>query len=486
MSDALPLDDVAPPPPPPRGTPHGTRLSLDQMLTYAAPSVGMHFTFLLMGLYFFKFATDTLLVAPAMLGTLVGVSRLWDAISDPLAGYLSDRTRTRFGRRRPWMALAALPFGISMVMLWSPPSGLGDIAVVAWVGVGLLLFYTTYTALLVPYDALGAELSQDYHDRTRLFAYRQGVGALGLMLGVGAFYLLLQSEAPETATWGLSSRDIGQGVAIASLLLVCGTVAVLVLRVRERPDYRDRGPARVFGAFGDVARNPHARRLLGVQGLHFFSVVTLSLVSAFMFQHVMQIPSWLTAVFVACFVLGSVGAIPAWVRLSERFGKDRCWRPSLVIMGAIYTSIFFGLRHGLSQDLLSIAVAGLASACLGGATSGNFVLSRSMQADVIDYDEHETGERKEGAYLATWSFVEKCAGALAAVLIGAALQLVGYEPGAAQSDATRLTILALMSLVPAACYFGAAWLLRGFALDEAAHARIRSALDARGRSGEAP
>ncbi len=129
-----------------------------------------------------------------------------------------------------------------------------------------------------------------------------------------------------------------------------------------------------------------------------------------------------------------------------------------------------------------LVLAGLSSAILGAAQSSNFVLSHSMQADVIDYDEYVTGERKEGAYLATWSFVEKCAGALAAVLIGAALQIVGYEPGGEQTEATRLAILGLMSLVPGTCHFAAAFMLRGFALGQTEHARIRAELDARRRA----
>ena len=483
MSEALRSDDgqLAP-----QREPAG-RLSVSQLLVYAAPAIGLHFTFMLMGLDFFKFATDVLRVAPALLGVLVGVSRLWDAVSDPIAGYLSDRTRTRFGRRRPWMAAAALPFGASMVMLWSPPPGLTGGWVAVWVGVGLFLFYTAYTALMVPYGALGAELSQDYHDRTRLFAWRYGVGAAGMLLGVGAFYLLLESANPETAVMGLGARELGRLVAFTSLVLMCATVAILVAHVRERPDYRDRGPQRVFAAFADVARNPHARSLLGVQALHFFSVVTLSIGAAFLFQHVMRVPSGVTAVLVACFALGTVCAIPLWVRVSSRFGKDRCWRAALWTVGVIYLLMFVSLRDGLDPSALATVVMAVSALVLGAAQSSNFVLSHSMQADVIDYDEYVTGERKEGAYLATWSFVEKCAGALAAVLVGAALQGVGYQPGADEQDAaTRLTILGVMSLVPAACHFAAAVLLRGFGLGQAEHARIRHALDAGARAGLPP
>ena len=100
------------------------RLPLSVILTYCLPTVGCGFMFLLVGLYLMKFATDVLLIAPAAMGTIFGLSRIWDAISDPIAGYLSDRTSHRSGRRRPWIFVSMLPIGLAYWMLWSPPEAL--------------------------------------------------------------------------------------------------------------------------------------------------------------------------------------------------------------------------------------------------------------------------------------------------------------------------------------------------------------------------
>jgi GPH family glycoside/pentoside/hexuronide:cation symporter len=241
----------------------------------------------------------------------------------------------------------------------------------------------------------------------------------------------------------------------------------------------------VFGAFGDVLRNPHARRLLLVQCSHFFSVAVLSLVSAYVFQYVLRVPSGTAALLVACFAVGVVAAIPLWVMLSKRFGKHRCWSAALWALGALYTAIFFVLDAGVSSSGASFAVTAAATLLLGALQSSNFVLSHSMQADVIDWDELRTGERKEGAYLATWSFGEKCASALAAALVGVALEWVGYAPNAVQSDAVRLMILGLMSFAPAVCHVVSALLLMGFGLGEQEHARIREVLASQPRGGAA-
>jgi GPH family glycoside/pentoside/hexuronide:cation symporter len=471
--DAAAMDEVAN-----TGVPLPARLSRSILVYYALPSIGLHFSFMLMGLYFFKFATDVLLVAPAIMGLLIAGGRFWDGLSDPIAGYLSDRTRSRLGRRRSWLALSVLPFGLSVLMLWSPPPALSNAGIVAWLGLGLFLFYTTYTALAVPYGALGAELSEDYHDRTRIFAYRQGVGAIGLLCAVFAYYLLLETERGGLES--LSARELGQGIGLFAAATLCVTVAFVVARVPERTDYQDRGPERLFGAFGDVLRNPHARRLLVVQCAHFFSVAALSLGSAFFFQYVMNTPSWMAATLVGCFAGGTVFAIPVWVALSQRFGKHHCWRFALVVVGSLYLSVFFAMEAGFTASPSFLAAAIVFTTLVGAFQSSNFVLSHSLQADVIDFDEVVTDQRKEGAYLATWSFAEKCSAAVAAGLIGLLLELVGYEPGASQGESTRLAILVLMSLVPAACHFLGALVLRGYALDEREHARIRGVLSGRG------
>jgi GPH family glycoside/pentoside/hexuronide:cation symporter len=450
------------------------------ILSYALPSIGSMIAFVLMSLYFFKFATDVLLLTPGLLGFMLGASRLWDAVSDPIAGYLSDRTRSPLGRRRSWMLAAALPLGASLLMLWSPPASLEGAALAAWVGVALLLFYTAYTAYNVPYGALGAELTQSYHERTRLFAYRQVVGAAGLLLALLAFTLLLKAEDPEQAPFGLSSREMATAVGVACGLIIAGSVIWAATCLRERPDYQTRGPVRPARAFGDVFRNPYALRLLFVFAIHHFSIAALSLLGAYLFQYVIKAPTWMAALFVGAYALGVAGSIPLWLHLTRRMGKRACWSASLWGLGVVYSSFFvvFG------SDFRTAGAAAVVAACALAAVTGvlsaaGWLLSPSVQADVIDYDEYVTNERKEGAYLAVWSFVEKSASAVAAAVLGVVLQMVGYTPGGEQTRVTQLAILILISLVPGAGHIAAALAFRGFSLDEAEHLRIRSVLDGR-------
>ncbi|SVC97595.1 uncharacterized protein METZ01_LOCUS350449, partial [marine metagenome] len=130
--------------------------------------------------YLMKFSTDVLLIAPAVMGTLLAASRLWDAVSDPVVGYLSDNTKSSVGRRRVWLYAAAIPMGMGMVMMWSPPLSFSGWLLVLWMGIALFAYETASTAFYVPHGALGVELTPNYHERTRLFGYTHMISAIGL------------------------------------------------------------------------------------------------------------------------------------------------------------------------------------------------------------------------------------------------------------------------------------------------------------------
>ncbi|NQZ98447.1 MAG: MFS transporter [Myxococcales bacterium] len=457
-----------------------SKLPLSIVLVYGLPAIGLSLPNMLLGLYFFKFATDVLYVAPGVLGLLFGLSRLWDAVSDPVAGYYSDRTQSPMGRRRPWMLAGAFALAISIVLLWVPPASLEGIWITLWVGVGLLLMTTASTVFGVPYGALGAELTTDHHDRTRLFAYRSAIGGVGTVLALGAFYLLMEAEKPAESWLGLPSREVALGIAILGSVLALGSILTLVAVIRERPDYQTRGPDQIFRAFYDVFSNRHARQLLFVFTVQTFGTASMGLLAAYLFQYILKTPNWMAAVLIAGFVVPMAISIPFWVRISRRFGKARCYTATLWTLGVLYCLVYFGLRDWGFEDnpqliVLSIPPAGV----LGVVSACGFVVAPSIKADVIDFDEYQTNQRKEGAYLAAWSFVQKSAAALAAVLLGAVLQFVGYTPGAEQSGPTQFAIMALISFVPGIGFLVAAIVFGRFDLDEAEHARIRAELDAR-------
>jgi GPH family glycoside/pentoside/hexuronide:cation symporter len=239
------------------------------LLTYALPQLGVGYMFGLVILYLLKFSTDVLFIAPATMGLIFGISRLWDTIADPAAGYLSDRTRTRLGRRRPWFIASALPIALVFLALWAPPRSLAGAGLTLWMGAGVLLFYTATTIFNVPHTSLGAELTSSYHERTRVFAVRLACENAGLFLAIGGLFLLERAADPHA---------VALHQALAAAVITTGLIVWASIRLRERPEYQGRGCANPYAAFADVWRNPHARLLLGVffiQELGFASLGTL-------------------------------------------------------------------------------------------------------------------------------------------------------------------------------------------------------------------
>ena len=174
------------------------RLTNAVIWAYSAPRIAFGIMGMLFGTYLMKFSTDVLLIAPAAMGALIAASRLWDAISDPLAGFFSDNTRSRHGRRRIWMFGAAIPVGLAIVMMWSPPNFLVGLELVIWMGIALIVYETASTAFYVPHGALGVELTPNYHERTRLFGYSHMIAAIGMILGLISLQLMNMAEDKRT------------------------------------------------------------------------------------------------------------------------------------------------------------------------------------------------------------------------------------------------------------------------------------------------
>jgi GPH family glycoside/pentoside/hexuronide:cation symporter len=438
-------------------------LPLSRIIAFGTAAVGLTAMAFLNALYLFKYSTDVLLIAPGVMGFLYGASRIWDAISDPLVGRLSDQTRSRFGRRRSWIFFSIPVTSLAFVMLWGPPDGLGEIGLVVWLGAALLLFSTATTMFMVPHYALGVEMTSDYHERTRVFGVRQLMGGPGLLIGLIAFFGLARAEDPRNfALW------MGVSIAIAASLLTAFGVAPL----RERSEYQGRGGDDMRRAFWDVFRNPHARLLLAMYGIESFGAATTGLLSVFVTQYIVGAPQTWYLIVLMFYIVPSFALGPFWNRIARRVGKRRLWLWTMSLASVAY------FAHSLLGE--GMIVFWCAISAIQGATAGaGNVLGPSIKGDVIDWDELQTGERKEGSYLAVWTFVQKSAGGLCAMLLGLTLQWVGFEPNAEQSQVTKWTILALYGALPGAAYAIGALLLSRFQLNEGEHAAIRAELDAR-------
>ena len=442
------------------------------LFAFGAPAVGAGYMYLLLALYVMKFSTDVLLIAPAIMGLIFSVSRIWDAISDPLVGYLSDRTTTALGRRRTWILFSFIPIAIGFYAVFAPPVSLSGDALTWWMAASIIGFYSAMTIFFVPHMALGAELSNDYHERSRLFGLRHAFYTVGSILSLGTMQLLLNEEFRE----GGDVRAMAEEYALYAIIAMSVLVLYAVVNLRERPEFQGRLNSSPTSAFRDVWKNPHARLLVIVTFIENVGSSAIAVLTLYVTQYVVGDP--LSAPFIIlAYMLPSTASVPMWLPLSRRFGKIRVWMVGMALYGLAFGGMFFlpfleSVDARLTLIIVMAAFAGLAAGCGG-------TIGPSVQGDVIDYDEYKTGERKEGSYFAVWNFTYKSALGVMLLLTGFVLEASGFVPNQPQTMTVQIAMVSLYGALPLLCYAIGVVLFSRFKLTEQEYAVIRAELDRR-------
>jgi Na+/melibiose symporter-like transporter len=395
-------------------------------------------------------------------GLILMVGRISDVITDPLIGYFSDRTRSRFGKRKPWIAVGMLIMMMAAFMLFNPVAELvSNVYLLGWA----ILLWLGWTMINIPYYAWGAELSDDYNERTRITGWRQLFGFLGnvsvLFIPVAAGQLTGYGSLPSE---GLT---IIGGMALIGLPLF---VAITLWRVPE-PNRYGTAHAPIFKHFKLMRRN-------GSFWLLFFAFMLMSLGTGWGSATFMLFATYVvgaesqTQAILLGYYGANVIALPLWVYLSGIIGKKETWMIGGV-MFVIVTPCFLLLQLGdLWWFFLILAFYGIAG--------GNFnAISMSMKADVIEIAARRSRENVSGAYIAVWSLGQKL---VIAVALGTALPLLGllgFDPNA-EHTSEQLRTLAYVYVIPPWIFYAiAVAILWRYPISEARLRRIRSALDRR-------
>lgn len=424
-------------------------------LPYGLPAVPLALASLPLIVYLPTFYARELGIELATIGLLLTVARLWDIVTDPLIGALSDRTRSRFGRRRPWL-VAGTP--LAMAGLWfmfvpPPDAGPGFLLAVA------LLLYLGWTMITLPHQAWGAELAGDYDGRTGYAAWREGCQIAGVMLACLA-PILVGSD-----TGGLDRRTLTfmAGIAVVALpLTILWAVAALPDPPRPQPVAREKLALRLLWD------NPPFRRLILAYLLNgVANGLPASLFLLFAGER-LQLPN-LAPYFLALYFAAGVLATPLWTLLSRRFGKHRTWAASM-----LWNCIAFGAAPFLGPgDAVAFFIICLAS---GAALGADLALPAAIQADVVEVDRLRHGRDRAGLFFALWAMAGKLSLALAAGLAFALLDAGGFRVGTDNAPDALLLLALLYGGAPILFKLGAAALVWRFPLDRTALERLRQTL----------
>jgi glycoside/pentoside/hexuronide:cation symporter, GPH family len=459
----------------PVNEPKAEKLSLGTKLIYGAPSVAGAAMAIPVAIHVNPFYSDTILVPLAWVALAAALARVLDAIIDPFVGWLSDHTQSRWGRRRPWIAIAAPLAALVFVGLFTPPTGLAPPEAAVWFGTMLMLFFTLNMLYGLPHAALGPELTLDYHERSTLFSVREGFALFGTLVAAVVPGILIPLMGDERRAFAYMS------LAYAGLMIAL--YWLLVLRIRERPDF--------------VARKsnplvPGVRRAL--RNRPFFVLFTCYIVASipgaipgllmpYFSRYVLNPPplsaeaaqGWLS-LFLAGYFLSGLLCLPLWLMLARRIGKLNAWLASFTM----------GITGGFSLFLLG---EGDNVACLllivwsGSSFGAGLFLPPAIQADVIDYDELYTGKRREAQYLALWGLVPKFIVIPSASLPLALLAWLGYQPNVPQPPDVQLAIRMIFALTPSLFSIAAFFIAWRFPIDQVVHRAILAGVAAH-RRGE--
>ena len=447
----------------------GSKVSWGTILAFGAPGLGAGYMYLFLSIYVMKYSTDVLLIAPVVMGLIFSVSRFWDAISDPLVGYLSDRTTSRFGRRRIWLLASSLPIAAAFYMVFSAPTDLGPEELNWWMAIAIIGFYSAMTLFFVPHMALGAELTDDYHERSRLFGFRHAAFTLGSILCLVSLAILQASEAGEV-------RSLVRELALFAVVVMVLLLIIAVITLRERSGFQGTVNSNPFQAYKDVWLNPHARLLIIATFIEHVGSAAIAVLTLYVMQYVVGAPG-LAVLVILAYMIPSSASVPFWIPLSVKYGKIRIWIASMIGTGVSFGG--FCLLPFIDDLNVRIYLSFVLAVFAGISAGSGGTIGPSVQSDVIDYDEFVSGERKEGSYFAAWNFVYKGAAGVMLLLTGFVLEFSGFVPNIEQTGEVKFAIVGLYGLFPLVCNLVGAFLLTKFQLDESACIEIREKLEQR-------
>ncbi len=393
----------------------------------------------------------------ATVGLVLTAVRVLDAIVDPTIGRLSDRTRSRFGRRKPFIALAIPVAVIGAIGLFFPPPDAGA----AWLFIFNALITWGWTTISLPYWAWGAELSDDYQERQRITSLREGGTILGILISaVLPVVLGITSAAGEAHLLVITTIALATPFVLAALLFVPDPLPRQTAR-----------PVRLRTALRVAAANAPFRRLITAWLLNGLANGLPAALFLMVCAQVLNAPKAQGPLLLIYFGAGML-SVPLWLWLAVRIGKHRAWITSLLLTAFAFAFVPLVPRLGLW-------FFGLISLFTGSGLGADFTIPPAMQADVVDLDELRSGERRAGLFFAASTMAQKAGNALAVGIAFPLLQLAGFTTHGHNGPLQKAALLVMYCGVPSLLKLSCAVILRGFPLDERTQSRLRAEITAR-------
>ena len=403
----------------------GQKLSGRVKWLYGSGDIGFSLTNTILNVYLALFLTDVVGLKPAVAAIAFFVGSTWDYINDPIVGYISDRTRTRWGRRRPFLLFGALPMAAAFTMLWWRPPIEGTLGLGIYYSMAFALFDTAATFAYMPYYALTPELTDDYDERTGLTSRRMFFSILGTLIAFTLPLALVDGFRPDHAgrVW-MMGAIFGMVSAVPLFLVFWGT--------RERPEFMSKE------ATGSLRKSISAagknRPFLFGLVMFLFNGVTMSIIQVVLLYYVKYVvvrEAQSDLIMGTIFVVAII-ALPLWEWISRRLNKRWAYISGISFLAAVLLVLAsLTPQTGLALIMILCVLAGI-------GVSAMHVMPWAIIPDAIEYGELQSGEREEGMFYSLITLAQKVASSIAVPLALLVLQASGYVPNSSTQPASAI------------------------------------------------
>ncbi|MBF9015979.1 MULTISPECIES: MFS transporter [unclassified Oceanispirochaeta] len=425
----------------------GYVVPMREKLAFGVGDLAINIAFTTIGFYFIFFIVNVAGLRAEWAGIIFACAKLWDAITDYYMGILSDRTKSRFGRRRPYILAGSIPLAISFALLWIVPFQ-NPVALFIYYMIIILIFNTAFTVVSVPYNALLPELSSNYNERTNITGFRMSFAFIGNLIAAAGVALIV-----DVIFGGAENYDKGypaMGVILGVIILVILIITFLGTKERKKEVSENKD-----GFLGTIKALLSMKEFRMMLGMFLFSMIAIDIFMAvvlFFLKDVVHISDDIMFLLMGVPLVLAVVAAPLWVYLGEKLGKRNAYAISAVLFALILLLFFVAPVGNVVYVTIIAMLAGL-------GISASQIIPWSIMPDINEIDEHRNGVRREGAVYGITIFLYKSASAIAILLVSSVLGIFGYieGTGAVQPESAVKAIRILIGIAPGICSLIAAF-----------------------------
>jgi GPH family glycoside/pentoside/hexuronide:cation symporter len=436
------------------------KISTGMKIGYGAGDFAANIVFQTVTLFLLYFYTDVFMLSASTAGVIYFIAKLWNAACDPTMGYIADRTRTRWGRNRPFLLFGALPLGISFFLLFAAPD-LTPAGRTAWALATFLLFSAAYSVINIPYGALTANLTLDTDERSALTGFRMAFAILGTLTAAGAAKPIAALFSDQVTGFRVV------GLVFGALCVIVNIAAFASVRERVAPPLDDSMSFREDLKL--VAKN---RPFIILTVSTIVQMVAINLLAAminYYFKYNLHAEGYIPVAFLCLFATAMV-AMPLWVFLSSRWGKKTVLMTGTGLMGVMLLALLAVPDGSMGLILAVFVAAGVGMAAL-------YLSPWAMIPDTVEYSQWKTGLRREGILYGFFNFAFKFSAAFAGITAGFGLDLIGYAPNVAQQASSLSGIRIMMTVLPFSLILAGIIIIWFYPIDAATHRNIVAEID---------